>query len=93
MKIIKDYTESDTIDVVEVIDAKYIADYSIEIYFNDNTMRIVDFKPFLSKSLHPSIAKYLNKDFFIQFELKNGNLNWNDYELIFPIYDLHEGII
>jgi hypothetical protein len=25
--------------------------------------------------------------------LENGEVNWNDYELCFPIWDLHEGRI
>ena len=48
---------------------------------------------FLSKSFHPSISKYLDENLFRNFEIKDGNLNWNDYDLIFPVYDLYEGNI
>jgi hypothetical protein len=73
--------------------AKYIGDYAIRITFNDGNEKLVDFKPFLTKSLHPSISKYLDESLFKQFEIVNGNLNWNDYDLIFPIHDLYEGVI
>ena len=28
---------------------------------------------------------------FKNYEIVDGNLNWNDYDLIFPIEDLYEG--
>ncbi len=93
MKIIKDYNENELIDVIEITAANYIEDYSIKIYFNDGSDKLVDFKPFLTKSLHPSISKYLDIALFSRFEIINGNLNWNDYDLIFPIHDLYEGVI
>ena len=32
-------------------------------------------------------VEYINE--FSNFSLKDGNLNWNDYDLIFPIADLY----
>jgi hypothetical protein len=78
---------------IEVASANYIGDYVIRFSFNDGNEKLVDFKPFLTKSLHPSISKYLDESLFKQFEIVNGNLNWNDYDLIFPIHDLYEGVI
>jgi hypothetical protein len=53
----------------------------------------VSFKEFLSKSQHHSIIKYLNEESFSKFKIIDGNLNWNDCEMIFPISDLYEGKI
>lgn len=36
----------------------------------------------------PAIQKYLNEEFFKNFQIKDGNLDWNDYDLCFPIEDL-----
>ena len=93
MKIVQAYTGSEAVDVVEIKSAKYIGDYAICISFSDKTERSVDFKAFLVKSIHPSISKYLNESLFKQFEIINGNLNWNDYDLIFPVHQLYEGEI
>lgn len=60
MKIIQDYNDNDLHDVIEITSATYISDYAISILFNDERERLVDFEPFLSKSLHPSISKYLD---------------------------------
>lgn len=90
MKILVDYRENET-EVIKVISAKIISEFLIEIEFNDGVKRILDFKPFLLKSLHPSISKYLNHQVFERFEIIDGNLNWNDYELIFPVWDLYKG--
>jgi len=92
MRIFVDYKESDTkLDQLRIKSANYLSDYAIRILFNDETEKLVDFKPFLSNSLHPSIRKYLDEKRFSNFKLIDGNLNWNDYELIFPIWDLYNG--
>lgn len=79
--------------IIKLILAEYISGYKLRLNFNDGQENIVDFEPFLSKSLHPSIRKYLNLDNFKKFRIINGNLNWNDYDLIFPISNLKQGVI
>lgn len=91
MKIIEVPLESNGNTLIEIDDAKYNGNFAIKIKFNDGIERLVDFKPFLLKSLHPSIKKYLNEEKFKDFEIVDGNLNWNDYNLIFPVADLYEG--
>ena len=73
--------------------ARYIGDFAIRVFFTDGFNRLVDFKPFLETSLRPAIKKYLNKALFKSFEIVDGNLNWNNYDLIFPIADLYQGRI
>ena len=65
----------------------------ILVHFNDETERKVDFKPFLTKAQHPSIKKYLSEDLFTNYKVIDGNLNWNDYDLIFPVWELYKGKI
>ncbi len=94
MKITVQYKDSDSkTDSLKIDSANYLSDYAIRITFSDGSEKLVDFKPFLSKSLHPSIKKYLDENKFSQFSLTDGNLNWNDYDLIFPISDLYNGQI
>ncbi|MEO8885054.1 MAG: DUF2442 domain-containing protein [Mucilaginibacter sp.] len=93
MKIIQEYNDHLSTDVIEVKSAKYIGDYAIRIFFNDGNEKLVDFKPFLIKSQHPAISKYLDESLFTQFQISNGNLNWGDYDLIFPVHDLYEGSV
>ena len=92
MKITEEYNNL-IVDLIEIKSAKYIGDFAIRIFFNDGFNRMVDFKSFLETSLHPSIRMYLDEAKFKQFEIIDGNLNWNDYDLIFPINDLYEGKI
>jgi hypothetical protein len=94
MRIIVDYKDSDSeFNQLKIDSAKYLSDYVIRIRFSNGKERLVDFKPFLSKSLHPSIKKYLDENKFSNFTLTDGNLNWNDYDLIFPLSDLYNGHI
>ena len=65
----------------------------LEIEFDDGARRIVNFKPFLFGDRHPDIKKYRAEAEFARFEIRNGNLNWNDYEMIFPLSDLYNSTI
>lgn len=94
MKILIDYTEHESaFEELRIESANYLSDFAIRIKFSDGNEKLVDFKPFLSKSVHPSIKKYLDEKKFSNFNLIEGNLNWNDYDLIFPISDLYSGRI
>ncbi|MCX6304193.1 MAG: hypothetical protein NT040_04430 [Bacteroidetes bacterium] len=53
MKITEEYTDYN-VDFIGVESARYIGDYAIRVYFTDGVNRLVDFKPFLEASLHPS---------------------------------------
>ena len=92
MRIIEEYQNYEK-DLIEIDTAKYIGDFIIRIHFKDGKEKVVDFKSFLSKSNHPSIKKYLREKLFKKFEILNGNLSWNDYDLIFPVWDLYQGRI
>jgi len=78
---------------ISVVLTEYISDYKIRVIFSDGQESIIDFKSFLSNSQHPSIRLYLDIEKFKQFKIINGNLNWNDYDLIFPLSDLKNGHI
>lgn len=92
MKIVVDYN-MDEVQIIRIDSARYLGDFAVRLQFNDGTDRLVDFKPFLIKSLHPSIKKYLDETYFSNFQIVDGNLNWNDYDLIFSIWDLYQGKI
>jgi hypothetical protein len=77
-----------------VSDAVYVKDFKIKIFFKDGTNKIVDFKSFLySEHVHPIYKRYRKTSVFKKFDIKNGNLNWNDYEMIFPVEELYNGKI
>ncbi len=76
-----------------IVSAKNLGNYHILIEFNDGVEKFVDLSDFLSKSQHQSIKKYLDETLFDTFKIIDGNLNWNDYDLIFPIAALYDGKI
>ena len=78
---------------ISIEKAKYIDDYKILLLFNDGKENILDFKDFIIKSQHPDIKKYEDLELFKKFNLEYGELEWNDYDLAFPIYDLYKGFI
>ncbi len=72
---------------LEVTSATYAVDYKINITFSDGFESLVDFHSFLNSSLNPLIKKYLDLKIFKSFQVKNGQLMWGDYDLIFPVQD------
>ena len=93
MKIVTEYNPASHVDVIEIKTATYISDYVIRVDFNDGISQEVNFKPFLKKVRHLSLRLYLDKRHFKKFDIIDGNLNWNNYELIFPLEELHNGQI
>ena len=93
MKITVDYTNNTEEINLKIVAAKYLDDYALRVHFNDGNEKLIDFKSFLKKALHPSLKKYLNESKFKEFKIIDGNLNWNDHEMIFPIWDLYTGKI
>jgi len=79
--------------VLNVVDAEYAGGYKLNLRFSDGKEHEVDFEPFLSESLNPMIRAYLQPDLFKRFTIEYGDLNWNDYDLCFPVADLYEGRI
>jgi hypothetical protein len=47
----------------------------------------------LENASNPMARKYLNKQLFKNYSIEYGAIIWNDYEMCFPIWDLHEGKI
>ena len=79
--------------VISINNADYIGDYKINFTFSDGVERIIDFSNFLNKARNQMTKKYLDKNLFKRFSINYGDIIWNDYEMCFPIWDLHEGRI
>ena len=79
--------------IVSINNANYKGDYVINLQFSDGIERDIDFSNFLQNAKNPMTKKYLDKELFRNFTIDYGDLIWNDYEMCFPIWDLHEGRI
>jgi hypothetical protein len=78
---------------LEVTEAKYVSGYKLLLTFNDGTVRVVDFGPFLAQARNPDTTDYRDLKKFKSFHLEDGDLMWGDYQMIFPIMDLYRGNI
>ena len=79
--------------VISITRADYINEYKIRFFFSDGVERIIDFGEVLSSAKNPMTKKYLDKNQFKNFTIEFGDIQWNDYEMCFPIWDIHEGNI
>lgn len=79
--------------VINIQKAEYRGNFKIHLLFSDGVEQTVDFMEFLSRSKNPMTTKYLDENLFKKYKIEYGDIVWNDYELCFPIWDLHEGII
>ncbi len=86
-----DYTTF--VEAPQIIRAEYLGECSIGITFSDRTHQTVDFKPFLERTKDRTLKKYLQPAYFQHYVIFNGNLNWDDYDMIFPIEDLYTNTI
>ena len=85
--------KTQTAKYLEIVQAGYVSGCKIRLTFNDGTVRVMDFEPFLRKALNPDITKYRQLRNFKKFHLHHGDLMWGDFDMIFPMEDLHRGNI
>jgi hypothetical protein len=76
-----------------ITNVKYLGNLKLEIDFNDGVKKVVDFNTFISSSKNPEINKYKDENLFKKFSLEHGDLIWDDYDLVFPIWDLYNNQI
>jgi hypothetical protein len=78
---------------IRIKEARYVPRYKVSLKFNDGKRRVVDFAPFLKKATNPMFTQYRAMTKFKSFRIESGDLMWGDFEMIFPITDLHRGKI
>jgi hypothetical protein len=78
---------------LKILSAKYVAPLSVELQFNDGTVKVIDIGAFIRKHPHPQYNAYLDEKKFKKFKLEMGNIVWGrNWDLIFPLDLLHEGV-
>lgn len=81
-------------EIINVVKAEYVGNLSIRLWFNDNTMKVINVGDFLRKKPHPQTNKYLEERNFLKFKIEDGNIVWGkNADVIFPVAQLHEGVI
>ena len=80
-------------EIITVTKAKHARGHRLEIEFSDGIRRVVDFMPFLKRFRHPAYDKYMTVSGFKKYKIIGGNINWDDYNMIFPVEDLYRGEI
>jgi hypothetical protein len=78
---------------VHVLAVHHVRAWRLRIEFSNGNISEVDFEPFLRAAAHPAMRRYLQPRRFKQFAVTDGVLQWNDFDLIFPMADLYAGVI
>lgn len=68
----------------------HMTGHILEIEFNDGKKTIVDFSRFIFSNGHPDYEPYKNITRFQNYDIVDGNINWDDYTMIFPVEDLYQ---
>lgn len=79
--------------ILKIKSAEYIKNYELLITFQDGKEVNIDFYDFLNSSTNPHIKDYLILEKFKSFKIKDCDLLWGDFDLLFPIEDLYNGKI
>lgn len=77
-----------------VTEAEYVDGLRLRLTFSDGTTQVVDFGTFLLNHPHPQHNKYRQLANFKRFHIERGNVVWGrDWDLIFPVSQLHQGYV
>lgn len=76
-------------ELIYIISAKYISDYTLELTFNTGEVKRFDF----SQLYHKGICKKLqNKEYFMRFKLDAFSVDWNNEIGFAPEYLYENGV-
>ena len=64
--------------IINIVTAEQVGDFRIRLRFDDGTEQTVDFKPFLTNTLHPDIRAWLDPARFATFRIEYGELVLGD---------------
>ena len=59
---------------INIVSATQTGNYRIRLSFDDQTTQEVDFRPFLTRTLHPDIQAFLDPPRFAAFRVEYGEL-------------------
>jgi hypothetical protein len=76
-----------------VKNAEHLKSHILKVGFSDGHTQLIDFAPFIFSVGHPDYEKYKSEAEFCKFDIVDGNLNWDDYTMIFPVEDLYNNKI
>jgi len=79
--------------IINISSAEHVGGYCLRLQFDDESQQIVDFGPFLRDAQHPDVRAFLGEEKFLTYRVEHGNLIWGDYDLCFPVADLHANAI
>jgi hypothetical protein len=65
--------------------------FVLKFFFQDGKITLIDFEPFLTHSHNAQICKYLQEEMFANFQLRDGEISWNNGDLSFHPYSLYVG--
>jgi len=72
----------------QIIKAKYLNNFLIELVFADGKINKVNFESFVNN--YPAYPEYKNIENFKKFKLVEGNIVWGEnWDIIFPLVDLY----
>ena len=63
---------------INIISAAVLREHEIKLAFDEGTIQIVDFKPFLEHALHADIRAFLDAAKFANFRIVYGERVWGD---------------
>jgi hypothetical protein len=77
--------------VLRLASAETAGAHKLRLTFADGKVTVVDFGPFLRAAKHPDLRRYLQKEVFAKYVVEDGQLHWNDFDLVFPLAELYDG--
>ena len=78
---------------VDVVSVAEVGAFTLRLSFSDGHESVVDFRPFLRRSLNPQTRQFLDRAKFKSYSLKDGNIVWGEYEMCFSMEQLYSGCI
>lgn len=78
---------------LRVTSIEQLGSHTLKLLFNDGHVSVINFLPYITNHKNEMVTDYIDSTLFNGYKLDNGNVNWNDYDMIFSVNDLYDGKI
>lgn len=77
---------------MDILEAKHIKDYTIEVRFENGETRTVNFEKFLNSAKQEMTRQYLDKERFKkEMKIRDGQLQWGDWQMDISADSIYNG--
>lgn len=74
---------------MKITRVRYLYDYTLEVEFDDGTIKYPNFRNFIYNSNHPMVRQFKDIERFKKVTINHGHLTWEDGQMDISAHSIY----